>query len=166
VRDWKNLTWKRNCIRSRVSKMERKIRDLFSVTKDFRKTCWLTISSGILPIPAKISRVVFFPATDSCRQDQIDFRSETSDYSNSIDTLKRSLIFRSILDTLDRMQFLFHTCHTLCYFYYKPVDKTWMRKDRIVINSCARRVSRIIFNGYAQSQIADTNLLRGLNCIH
>jgi hypothetical protein len=83
--------WERNCIRSRVSKMERKIRYLFSVTKDIRKTCWLSISSGILPIPAKISRVVFFPATDSCRQDQIDFvalglfRSETSDYSNSID---------------------------------------------------------------------------------
>jgi len=73
------------------------------------------------------------------------------------------------------MQFLFHTCHPFCYSYYKPGDKTWMRKGpdcdydkrnisvaceykRRYLIPCARRVSRIIFIGYAQSQNTDTNL--------
>ena len=51
-------------------------------------------------------------------------------FRKSLVTLNRYLIFHSILDTLDRMQFLSHTCHTLCYFYYKPGDKTWMRKGQ------------------------------------
>jgi hypothetical protein len=49
-------------------------------------------------------------------------------FRKSLVTLKRYLIFHSILETLDLMQLLFHTCHTLCYCYYKPGDKTCMRK--------------------------------------
>jgi hypothetical protein len=50
---------------------------LFSVTKDFRKTSWISVRSGILHLPAKISRVVFLLDCGClCRLEKIISRSE------------------------------------------------------------------------------------------